>query len=94
MNLDVVKKPRTRKRYTDTHSFLVMLRRMIRTAGRRVGHEDPEALAELIAMKDLLDEAIVVAVAGLRHDGITWESIGKATGTTRQAAIMKWSHRV
>lgn len=83
-----------RKRYTDTHKFIVMVRRMIRTAGRRVGHEDPEHLTELVSLSQTLDEAIVTAVAGLRHDGFTWESLGKATGTTRQAAIMKWAHRV
>lgn len=77
-------------RYTETHDYLTMVRRMIRAAGRRVSHADPEDLAELVALKDDLDAAIITAVAGLRADGITWESIGRATGTSRQAAIMKW----
>ncbi|HSS12231.1 MAG TPA: hypothetical protein VLL25_20250 [Acidimicrobiales bacterium] len=80
------------RRYTDTHEYLKMLRRMVKAAGTRVGHADPEDLAELIAIRTDLDTAIRRAVDGLRADGFTWQSIGDATGTTRQAALMKWSH--
>lgn len=82
---------RKSKRYTETHEYLVVLRRMIRAAGTRVGHGDPTDLAELVALRFVLDEAIRAGVAGLRDDGFTWESIGAATGTTRQAALMKWA---
>jgi hypothetical protein len=68
---------------------------MIRASGPRVGWEDPESLQSLVSLHQELDDAILVAVAGQRATGITWESIGEATGTTRQAAIQKWgkSHR-
>ena len=68
-----------------------MLRRMVRDAGRRVGRADPEDLAELVAIRADLDAAIRAAVDGLRAGGFTWASIGEATGTSRQAALMKWS---
>jgi hypothetical protein len=74
----------------ETHEFLKMLRRMVRAAGTRVGRADPEDLAELIAIRIDLDAAIQRAVDGLREDGFTWQSIGDATGTSRQAALMKW----
>jgi hypothetical protein len=83
-----------RKRAVETPDYLRMVERMIRAAGRRVGRADPEDLGQLVALRFVLDQAIVDAVVGLRNDGITWESIGEATGTTRQAAIMKWAAKV
>lgn len=74
----------------DLPVYLGMVRRVVKAAGRRVSHADPEDLAELIAIRADLDDAIQAAVNGLRADGFTWESIGTATGTTRQAALMKW----
>jgi hypothetical protein len=79
-----------RKRYTTTADYLSMLRRMMTAAGRRVGEADAEELDELIASRDEMNQVIERAVDGLRADGYTWESIGAATGTTRQAALMKW----
>lgn len=75
----------------DNAAFIKMVRRMIIAAGRRVAEDDPELLAELIALRFDLDDSIGVAVRGQRAAGITWQSIGEATGTTRQAAIMKWA---
>lgn len=78
-------------RTTQTSDYLGMVRRIIRAAGRRVGNADAEDLTELVALRHDLDAAIENAVQQLRASGITWQSIGDATGTTRQAAIMKWS---
>ena len=77
-----------------TAEFLAGLRRMIRAAGPRVGWEDPEMLAELVGLREELDVAIREAVSGQRSHGITWQSIGEATGTTPQAAIQKWARYV
>jgi hypothetical protein len=67
-----------------------MVRRVIKAAGKRVSMADPEDLAKLIAIREELDQAIQAAVDGLREDGFTWRTIGEATGTTGQAANMKW----
>lgn len=75
----------------DNAAFLKMVRRMIHAAGERVSHDDPELLADLVALRFDLDDAVRAAVRGQKAAGITWQSIGEATGTTRQAAIMKWS---
>lgn len=77
----------------DTTAYLKYLRRIVRAAGRRVSEADPEDLRALIEIRHDLDEAIQLAVDGLRESGITWQSIGEATGTTRQAALMKWGRR-
>ena len=66
------------------------MRRIIRAAGRNVSVADPEDLAKLIAIRNELELAIRAAVDGLRADGFTWKTIGEATGTTGQAANMKW----
>jgi hypothetical protein len=78
------------KRERTTPQFLAMVRRMITAAGARVAWADPEDLAELVELRVTLDEAIRAGVAGQRASGITWASIGEATGTTKQAAIQKW----
>lgn len=65
------------------------VRRLIRACGRRVADGDPDDLARLVALRSELDVAIQTAVTGLRRDW-TWDRIGEATGTTRQAALMKW----
>lgn len=78
----------------DTSAYLAMLRRMIRASGRRfAGQADPEDLATLLALHHDLDAAAREAVAALRGDGFTWESIGQALGVTRQAALMRWGNR-
>lgn len=82
---------RTLARTTQTADYLAMVRRIIRAAGRRVGSADPEDLQELIELQVTLDLAIREAVHAQRLSGITWQSIGDATGTSRQAAIQKWA---
>lgn len=75
---------------SDAQEYLGFVRRIIRAAGRKVSVADPEDLAKLIAIRDELEVAIRAAVDGLRADGFTWKTIGEATGTTGQAANMKW----
>jgi hypothetical protein len=67
---------------------------MMRAAGRRVGDDNVEALTDLVALREYLDTVIIMAVRGLRQSGCTWQDIGDATGTSRQAAIMKWARLV
>jgi len=70
--------------------YVAFVQRIIRAAGKRVSVADPEDLAKLIAIRNELETAIQAAVDGLRVDGFTWKTIGEATGTTGQAANMKW----
>ena len=73
---------------------MLMVARLIRNAGKRVSDANVEDLQSLIELRDDLDAAILRAVIGLRVSGATWQDIGNATGTTRQAAIQKWAHKV
>lgn len=78
----------------DHSEFLSFARRIIRAAARRVGDADPEDLAEMLALRAALDEAIEAAVAGMRGNGFSWAEIARATGTTRQAAHARWASKV
>lgn len=81
-----------RKREVETTEWLGMLSRMIRAAGWRVGDADEIELARLLALRDELDAAIGVAVAGQRAHGRSWAHIGRAAGIPREAAFRKWRH--
>ena len=75
---------------TEAGKYVCFVQRIIRAAGKKVSVADPEDLAKLIAIRNELEVAIQAAVDGLREDGFTWRTIGEATGTTGQAANMKW----
>lgn len=79
------------RKSVETQDFLTMIRRMIKAAGKRVAVADADDLYDLVSLKTDLDKAIAEAVIGLRAAGYTWGSLGAATGTTRQAAVQKWS---
>ena len=75
----------TPKRPRDMDDYSAMLRRMIRAAGRRVAEGDPEDLADLVAIREALDEAIATGVRGVREH-YSWGEIANALGVTRQTA--------
>jgi len=85
---------RRRRRTIDTDSYLVAVARLVTNGGRRVADGNVEDLAQLLELRNRLDEAILTAVAGLRDTGVTWQEIGDTIGTTRQAAIMRWAAKV
>ena len=70
-----------------------MMRRMIRAHGRRVADADPEDLAELAALRDELDAALVAAVEGQRERGASWAAIGRGLGITRQSAQSRFGRQ-
>lgn len=79
------------KKDVETTEYLKMVRRMIRRAGERVGDADEHELRELLALHEAVDAALVVAVAGQRSTGRSWEAIAAGTQTTRQAAFARFA---
>ena len=70
------------------------LTRIIRRAGRRVALDGPAELPGLIAARQVLDEAIVTAVRGMREEhGYSWADIARELGTSRQAAQQTFGRR-
>lgn len=75
----------------ETARWLGFARRIIRRAGERVADSDEFELAELVSLRDDLEQAIRVAVQGQRSVGRSWAYIGDALGTTRQAAQARYA---
>lgn len=82
------------RRYRDVSDFLAMTRRVVRAAARRMAAADVEDLQLLVDLQAEIDGAMLEAIRGLRASGVTWESIGAVTGTSRQAALMRWSPKL
>lgn len=83
------KRPR---RDVETMDYLGAARRFIRAAGRRVADCDEHELAELIALRAVVEAAIDEAVLGQKSRK-SWAGIALATGTTREAAYQLWGRR-
>lgn len=81
-------------RTLETDQFLKMVARMIHAGGKRAALDDPDLLPMLLELQRHVDGAVLECVRGLRDSGCTWETIGAACGTTRQAALMRWGRKV
>lgn len=77
----------------DPLTTIAAARRFIRAAGRNAGHGDEYELQALADLRDELEAAIAVAVAGQRSYGRSWAYIGDALGITRQSAHERYSGR-
>jgi hypothetical protein len=92
VNADLTPKKRTRAT-VENPDYAAFARRIIRTAGRRVGDGDIEGLRDLLHLAGELDNAIDTAVTGLRAHGYSWADIANRLGITRQAAQQRWTPR-
>jgi len=70
----------------------VAARRGILAAGRhgRTIGTDVD-LAELVTLRDAVEEAIAETVAGMREREMTWAAIGEALGVGRSAAYQRYN---
>ncbi len=53
----------------ETSEFLKMLSRLIRAAGRRVSDADEHELAQLVGLRDQLEQSIRFSIQGQRSSG-------------------------
>ena len=79
-----------RRSEVENDAYVAFCRRAIRAAGRRVAIGDVEDLPDLLSLREELDRAFDVAVAGLRAEGFSWGEIASRLGTSRQAAQQRW----
>ncbi len=80
--------------YREIHDVSQAAIRLVRAVGRRVAQDDPDDLAELVEIGRAVDEALRVAVDGLRESGFTDAQIGAALGgVTRQAVSQRFPRR-
>ncbi|WP_127935287.1 hypothetical protein [Nonomuraea polychroma] len=82
--------PDSPRRVVENDQYAAFLRRAIRAYGRRIASGDVEALADVIALIDDLDDTIARAVTGLRAQGYSWADIARPLAITRQAAQQRW----
>lgn len=78
----------------DHTKFLAFARRILRAASKRMADADPEDLAELVALREAVDEAIDNAARAVHANGASWTEIGAALGVSRQAARQRWADKV
>lgn len=80
------------KREVENAEYLAMVRRILRAMGSRVGDGDLDTLAEMLALREELDERIAETVRSLHGEKwqYSWAQIGRAVGITRQAAQQRW----
>lgn len=61
---------------------------------KTVADGDPADLAELLAIDEQLHAIIATTVTHMRDVQLwTWERIGEAAGTSRQAAQQRWGRK-
>jgi hypothetical protein len=77
--------PGTRQRYRETPEYAAMVKRMMRAHGKRVAQGNLEDLAELVKLREDLEDTILVAAHGLHQDH-SWTEIGRVLGLSRQGA--------
>ncbi|MQA13650.1 MAG: hypothetical protein GEV09_05595 [Pseudonocardiaceae bacterium] len=83
---DLTAKRRSRP-VVENDTYAAFSRRVIAAHARRVATGDIEALPDLTALYDDLDQAVL----GLRSCGYSWNEIATRLGITRQAAHERWA---
>ena len=76
----------------ETSDYLKMVSRMIRAAGRRVADADEHELAQLVDLRDHLEQSIKFAIQGQRSSGRSWLHVGQALGLSRQGAFQRYGN--
>lgn len=77
----------------DHAAFMAFARRILRAASKRMADADPEDLADLVALREAVDEAINTAARAVHDGGASWAQIGGALGVSKQAAQQRWGSR-
>jgi hypothetical protein len=82
--------PKRRSRVVENDEYGAFVRRVIAAYSRRVAAGDIEAITDMVALADDLEEATWQAIAGLRAYGYSWAEIAARLGITRQGAQQRW----
>jgi hypothetical protein len=89
-NVNKTLTPKRRSRVVENDEYAAFLRRVIAAYSRRVAAGDIEAITDMAALADDLDQAIRHAITGLRGIGYSWADIALRLGITRQGAQQRW----
>jgi hypothetical protein len=83
-------KPKKSVHHTLSSAIPSMLRGVARRA--ELGEVDVTDLAELKALHEHVERAMVDTIVVLRRDGYSWADVGRALGVTRQTAQAVYGH--
>lgn len=81
----------TARRTVETADYCAMMGRMMRAHARRVAAGSVDDLADLVALRDELTDAINTAAAALHASGVSYTEIAGALGISRQAARQRFT---
>jgi hypothetical protein len=70
------------------------LTRQINSVARAAEDEDPWMVADLYAMRELIELRTIETVAALRAKGYTWDAIAFNFEITSSTAIKRWGKQV
>lgn len=88
--------PKRRRRPTrgraEDDVYRALLTRLLKVYRRRIEESGLPALADVVALRDILDTVIDTGVGTCRSERFeaSWSEIGEATGLTRSAAHERW----
>ena len=82
--------PRRRRQVTENDDYAAFARRVLRAWARRVAAGDIDAITDMAESVGELEDAMRLAVSGLRDKGYSWAEIATRLGVTRQAAQQRW----
>lgn len=75
----------------ESDEFAAFARRVVRAFGRRIGDGDEWAIADLVKLRDEIDQALTIGVRQLHDEqGRSWTEIARELGVTRQAARQRY----
>ncbi|WP_300607036.1 hypothetical protein [Trebonia sp.] len=80
-----------RRPYVENDEYAAFVRRVLRAYARRIATGDIDALHELNALFEDVENALGRSVTGLRLHGYSWADISTRLGVTRQAAHQRWA---
>ena len=83
----------TPKTPVENGEYAAFARRILRAYARRIATGDVDALEDMTALADDIEDAIRQAITGLRDFGYSWAEIGLRLGVTRQAAQQRWGNQ-
>jgi hypothetical protein len=83
--------PNSGRHEVENKTYAAFVRRIVAAHGRRIAGGDVEGLAELVGLAETIEQAMDIAVAGLRTCGYSWAEIGAPLGISRQAAQQRWA---
>lgn len=84
---------RRRQRVVETPEYGEFATRVVVAYARRVAEKDIAGLAGLAGLRDVVDDALQLAVANL-HEHYSWTEIADALGVSRQAARQKYGRKI